>query len=175
MVILSNAHKSIDNGFNAMYELVEHGLCAFHLYKNLKKNHKLLHIEESFHSCVRAYTPLIFEYYMRELDHLFASIRHELKDIERHRWARAFFRRKRYSVIMTNIFESMNYTLKESQELPIIKLLESICSLVQKWFYEHHTKLNFQHMELSVYADDIIRESLRESRSINVNFFRLEK
>ena len=68
-----------------MYELDEHGLCAFHLHKNLKKNHKSLPTEDSFHSCARAYTPLMFEYYMRELDHLSPSIRHELEAIGRHK------------------------------------------------------------------------------------------
>ena len=149
-----------------------HGLCAFHLYKNLKKNHKLLHIEESFHSCARGYTQLMFEYYMRELDNLSASIRHELEAIGRHRWARAFFRRKRYSVITTNISENMNSTLKESRELPVIGLLESICSLVQKWFYERRTKWNFQRTKLSLHAEDMIRESLTENRSMNVSFLR---
>ena len=140
MVIVSDAHKSIENGFNVVYELAEHGLCAFPLYKNLKKNHKLLHIEEPFHSCTIAYTLLMFEYDMRELDHHSPSTRHELEDIERHRWVRAFFRRKRYSITTTNISESMNSTLKESRELPVVGLLESICSLVKKWFYERCTK-----------------------------------
>ena len=163
MVIVSDAHKSIENEFNVVCELVEYGFCAFHLYKNLKKNHKLLHIEESFHSCARAYTALMFEYYMRELDHLSPSIRHELEDIEIHRWARTFFKRKRYSIITTNISKSMNSTLKKSRELPVIGLLESIRSLVQKWFYQHRTKWNIQRTYLSIYAEDIIRESLRES------------
>ena len=91
MVIMSDAHKSIENGFNAVYELAKHGLCAFHLYKNLKKNHKSLHIEESFHSCARAYILLMFEFYMRKLDHLSLSIRHELEANGRHRWAMTFY------------------------------------------------------------------------------------
>ena len=140
MIIVSYAHKSIENEFNVVYELVERGLCAFHLYKNLKKNHKLLHILESFHNCARPYTTLMFEYYMRELDHLSPSIRHGLEDIERNRWARTFFRRKRYWVITTNIFENINSTLKESRELYVIELLESIRSLVQKQFYQCRTK-----------------------------------
>ncbi|XP_050939319.1 uncharacterized protein LOC127148929 [Cucumis melo] len=107
---------------------------------NLKKNHKSLLIDDSFHKCARAYTPLEFEYYMRQLDHLSPSIRCELEGVGRHRWARAFFRRKRYSVITTNISESMNSTLKEARELPVIGLLESIRSLVKKWFYEHRIK-----------------------------------
>ncbi|XP_050944055.1 uncharacterized protein LOC127150391 [Cucumis melo] len=167
-VIVSDAHKSIENGFNAMYEIAEHGLCAFHLLKNLKKNHKSLPMEDSFNKCARAYTPLEFEYYMRQLEQLSPSMRHELEVVGRHRWARTFFRRKRYQVIITNISESMNSTLKEQRELSVIGLLESIRSLVQKWFYERRTKWSFQRTQLSIYAEDMIRESLRESRSMNI-------
>ncbi|KAA0054157.1 protein FAR1-RELATED SEQUENCE 4-like [Cucumis melo var. makuwa] len=35
-------------------------------------------------------------------------------------------------------------------------------------FYERHTKWSFQRTELSIYAEDMIRESLRESRSMNI-------
>ncbi|KAA0067552.1 protein FAR1-RELATED SEQUENCE 2-like [Cucumis melo var. makuwa] len=120
MVIVSDAHKSIENGFNAVYEIAEHGLCAFHLLKNLKKNHKSLHMKDLFNKCARAYTPLEFEYYVRQLEQLSPSMRHELEAVGRHKWARAFFRRKRYQVITTNISESMNATLKEQRELPVI-------------------------------------------------------
>ena len=54
LVIVFDAHKSIENGFNVVYETTEHELCAFHLCKNLKENHKSFPIEDSFYSCVRA-------------------------------------------------------------------------------------------------------------------------
>ncbi|XP_050941311.1 uncharacterized protein LOC127149569 [Cucumis melo] len=168
MVIVSDAHKSIENGFNTVYEIAEHGLCAFHLLKNLKKNHKSLPMEDSFNKCARAYTPLEFEYYMRQLEQLSPSMRHELEAVGRHKWARAFFKRKRYQVITTNISESMNSTLKKQRELPVMGLLESIRSLIQKWFYERRTKWRFQRTQLSIYAEDMIRESLAQSRSMNI-------
>ncbi|KAA0037179.1 uncharacterized protein E5676_scaffold832G00830 [Cucumis melo var. makuwa] len=62
----------------------------------------------------------------------------------------------------------MNSTLKEQRELPVIGLLESIRSLIQKWFYERRTKWSFQRTQLSRYAEDMIRESLRQSRSMNI-------
>ena len=93
-------------------------------------------------------------------DNLIISL-HQLgmswKGFGRHKWARAFFRRKSYSIITANISKSMNSTMKEAWELPVIKLLESICSLVQKWFNERRTKWNFQHMGLSIYAKDMIQ------------------
>uniref|UniRef100_A0A9I9ECT7 SWIM-type domain-containing protein n=1 Tax=Cucumis melo TaxID=3656 RepID=A0A9I9ECT7_CUCME len=150
MTIVSDAHKSIENGFNVIYEIAEHGLCTFHLLKNLKKNHKSLPMDDSFNKCVRACTPLEFKYYMRQLEQLSLSIRHEFEVVGRHRLLQPT-------------------SLKEQREFPGIGLLESIRSLIQKWFYKCRTKWSFQRMKLSIYAEDMIRKSLRESRSMNVN------
>ena len=60
-------------------------------------------------------------------------------------------------------------SLKEQREFPGIGLLESIRSLIQKWFYKCRTKWSFQCMELSIYAEDMIREALRESLLMNVS------
>ncbi|KAA0056244.1 uncharacterized protein E5676_scaffold108G00680 [Cucumis melo var. makuwa] len=78
-------NKYLENGFNVDFEVAEHGLCAFHLLKNLKKNHKSLSMEDSFNKCVRAYTALEFEYYMRQLEQLSPLITHELEAVGRHR------------------------------------------------------------------------------------------
>ena len=70
------------------------------------------------------------KYHTINLEIQFPSMRHALEIVGRHRWVRAFFRRKRYQVITTNISESMNFTFKEQRELPVIGLLESIRSLI---------------------------------------------
>ena len=69
----------------------------------------------------------------------------------------------------------MNFTLKEQRELPVIGLLESIRSLIQKWFYERRTKWRFQRTQLSIYAEDMIRESLAQSHSMNVSYLIVNK
>ncbi|XP_016902695.1 uncharacterized protein LOC107991823 [Cucumis melo] len=73
---------------------------------------------------------------MRQLEQLSPSMRHELEAVGRHKWVRAFFRRKRYQVITTNISESMNSTLKEQRELPIYPV-------DQHEFEVHHRKEQF--------------------------------
>ncbi|XP_008457137.1 uncharacterized protein LOC103496884 [Cucumis melo] len=128
MVIVSDAHKSIENGFNAVYGIAEHGLCAFHLLKNLKKNHKSLPMEDSFNKCVRAYTPLEFEYYMRQLEQLSPSMRHELEAVGRHRWARAFFRRKRYQIYPVDQHE---FEVHHRKEQFFVNILNRTCSCRQ--------------------------------------------
>ncbi|KAA0046139.1 uncharacterized protein E6C27_scaffold157G00790 [Cucumis melo var. makuwa] len=55
-------------------------------FRNLKINHKSLPIEDSFNKRARAYTPSKFEYYMRQLEQLSPSIRHELEVVGRHKW-----------------------------------------------------------------------------------------
>ena len=48
LVVESDAYKSIANGFSFVYQLAKHGLCAFYLYKILKKSHKSLSIEDLY-------------------------------------------------------------------------------------------------------------------------------
>ncbi|XP_038904299.1 uncharacterized protein LOC120090654 [Benincasa hispida] len=142
-VVVSDDHKSIAKSVSSVYDFAEHELCAFHLYKNLVKIHKSRSIEDTFHMCVRAYTIGEFEYYIRKLDEVASSIRLELEEVGKSKWARAFCRRKRYSLMTTNISECMNSALKEALELPVIGLLESIHSLVQKWFYKRRSHWSF--------------------------------
>ena len=59
--------------------------------------------------------------------------------------------------------------LKEARELPVIGLLESIRSLIQKWFYERRSRWSFERFELSTYANDKIRSALRDNRLMNVS------
>ncbi|TYK14069.1 protein FAR-RED ELONGATED HYPOCOTYL 3-like [Cucumis melo var. makuwa] len=123
-----NDLSCIENGFNAVYGIAEHGLCAFHLLKNLKKNHKSLPMEDSFNKCVRAYTPLEFEYYMRQLEQLSPSMRHELEAVGRHRWARAFFRRKRYQIYPVDQHE---FEVHHRKEQFFVNILNRTCSCRQ--------------------------------------------
>lgn len=73
---------------------------------------------DSFYCCAGAYTTFEFEYHMRKLDDISPSIRHDLEKIGKLKWAKAFFQRKRYSLITSNKFESLSSLLKEARELP---------------------------------------------------------
>ena len=70
--------------------------------------------------------------------------------------------------MVTNISESLNNVLKDARELPVIGLLEFIRSLIQRWFYERRSNSSFQRSKLTSYAEGVIREALRDSRSMDV-------
>ncbi|KAA0038035.1 uncharacterized protein E5676_scaffold237G001590 [Cucumis melo var. makuwa] len=96
-----------------------------HNEMNLKKNHKSLPMEDSFNKCYRAYTLLKFEYYMRQLKQLSPSMRHKLEVVGRHRWARAFFRRKRYQIYSVDQHE---FEVHHRKEQFVVNILNWTCS-----------------------------------------------
>ena len=57
-----------------------------------------------------------------------------LLDIGVDRWAHSHSSRKRYNIMTTGIVESLNDVLKSARDLPILKLVEELRNLLQKWF-----------------------------------------
>lgn len=117
LVIVYDAHKGIN-------------LCAFLLYRNLKKNHKSCLIEDSFHSCARAYTPIEFNYHMRKLNNISPTIRHDWRIWLANRGMLGPFSKGK-DIPWQSIYlhESLNSWLKEARELHIISLYR-----IYSWF-----------------------------------------
>uniref|UniRef100_A0A9I9E8I0 Uncharacterized protein n=1 Tax=Cucumis melo TaxID=3656 RepID=A0A9I9E8I0_CUCME len=119
MIIVSDAHKIIEKGYNVVYETPNMWIMCIPFSQELEKNHKLLPIKDSFHKYARVYTSLTFEYYMRQLDHLSPSIRHELEAVGRHRWARI------YRV------DQHEFEVHHRKEQYVVNILDCTCSCHQ--------------------------------------------
>ena len=63
---------------------------------------------------------------MNEIQKVDERVVKYLQDAGYEKWARSHFDGLRYSIMTTNIVESMNSVLKNPQQLPIHKLLDSI-------------------------------------------------
>ena len=93
-----DGHRSIPKAISVVYSSVEHGLCYFYIFKNLKKTYKSTPIKWPFYSCARAYTTIEYEYYtrqsdeyyMRQLDDISPFIRIELEGLDKHKWCTTF-------------------------------------------------------------------------------------
>lgn len=64
-VIVSDKHASIPKSIRSVNVSAKHGLCVYHLLKNLKDRHKSKLLDHPFDLCTRAYTVIEFEFYMR--------------------------------------------------------------------------------------------------------------
>ena len=50
------------------------------------------------------------------------------------KWARSHYNGKIYNIMTIGIIESLNGVLKSVRDLPILKLVEELRNLLQKWF-----------------------------------------
>ncbi|XP_022856458.1 uncharacterized protein LOC111377563 [Olea europaea var. sylvestris] len=87
-----------------------HGLCSYHLLKNLKSSFggkkREKNIAEHFNRAVRAYSKTDFEFHMKQLDEINTGIRSHLKDIGYEKWSRAYMTNNRFFTMTSNIIES---------------------------------------------------------------------
>ena len=162
MAIISDRHKSIENAVNMVYPNAFHGACIFHLLNNMKvkfgSHGEQLQIK--FTSAAKAYTKLECEQHMKGLDRLDRRIRPYLEKAKYEIWARAHSPTKRYTMMTSNIAESLNAALKAARNLPIDMLVESLRSLVQKWVWNNSNIANGTFTRVSTATETELRTEI---------------
>ncbi|KAM6545845.1 hypothetical protein CsatB_026581 [Cannabis sativa] len=87
-------------------------------------------VKSTFFLAAYAYTVNEFEYHMRELDKIDKRLQPYLQEIGYHKWARVHSLNNRYSIMTSNIVESLNSAILAIRELPICTMLECFRGLV---------------------------------------------
>ncbi|XP_062100867.1 uncharacterized protein LOC133806794 [Humulus lupulus] len=162
LAIVSDRHKSIDNAVHMVYPNAFHGACMFHLLNNLKSKYGG-HGEElqmKFIAAAKTYTKIEFEQYTRGLDRLDRRIRPYLEKAKYETWQRSYSPTKRYTMMTSNIAESLNATLKATRNLPIDILVECLRSLVQKWVWNNSNNANGTFTKVSTATENELRHDI---------------
>ncbi|XP_062099956.1 uncharacterized protein LOC133805821 [Humulus lupulus] len=158
---VSDRHKSIDNAVHMVYPNAFHGACMLHLLNNLKSKYGS-HGEElqmKFIAAAKAYTKTETEQYMRGLDRLDRRIRPYLEKAYE-TWARSYSPTKRYTMMTSNIAESLNTALKAARNLSIDILVECLRSLVQKWVWNNSNNANGTFTKVSTTTENELRHDI---------------
>lgn len=124
LVIVSDRHMSIENAISTVYPDAEHVLCTYHLLNNLKSALKFKGHDVLFENCSRAYLKIDFEFYMRQMESIKPRIREYLLQVGYEKWARSYSTRRRYTIMTSNISESLNSVWKEARDFPGICLIQ---------------------------------------------------
>ncbi|XP_050222159.1 uncharacterized protein LOC126672253 [Mercurialis annua] len=95
LCIVSDRHDSIKKAANSVFPLASHGICAYHLLCNVKKQFKVnpknpKSLKDCFFGAAKAYTKKSFDYFMAELDSINVAIRPYLVGVGLEKWARAY-------------------------------------------------------------------------------------
>ena len=132
----------------------------------------------NFVKAAKAYTVAEFEHYMAVLDKIDARIRPYLEEAGYRTWTRSHAPKRRYTMMTSNIAESINSALKAARNLPIKVMMECIRSLVQKWVWDNGDEARGTFTELSSEAESVLRENFLSSTRLEVtqpknNFFKI--
>ncbi|XP_062100401.1 uncharacterized protein LOC133806297 [Humulus lupulus] len=145
-----------------VYPNAFHGACMYHLLNNLKSKYGN-HGEElqmNFIAAAKAYTKTECEHYMRSLDRLDRRIRPYLEKAKYETWASSYSPTKRYTMMTSNIAESLNGALKAARNLPIDILVECLRSLVQKWVWNNSNNANGTFTKVSTATENELRHDI---------------
>ncbi|GMN67343.1 hypothetical protein TIFTF001_036405 [Ficus carica] len=133
--------------------------CVQHLAANLKPRYKDFKgpLKTYFDGASRSY--LLSEHH-RHME----SIRSRNPDMHRYlvqadptKWLRAYFNRRRYAIMTTNIAKSLNGVDQNARLMPVGFLVEWLRELLQRWFVERREEALKITSKLAPKADKLIR------------------
>ncbi|XP_057785642.1 uncharacterized protein LOC131003177 [Salvia miltiorrhiza] len=133
LLIVSDQHTSIQSAIESIYPNVSHGLCFYHIQKNLARFGR--HVAEIYKNAAYSYRHEVFNFNFTALEaHNPAGAYKRLTDIGVQRWARSKCPVRRYGFMTSNAAESMNARLLWARRLPVCAMLEVYRSIVEQWF-----------------------------------------
>ncbi|KAM6578088.1 hypothetical protein CsatB_029925 [Cannabis sativa] len=167
--IISDRHESIYKATKSNFPLLMHGVCCYHLLKNLKMKFKKGgdELKHAFDGASKAYTIEEFEKCMQDLDNIDLRIRDFLaNEVGYDKWTRLCSMNKRYKTMTSNIAESVNAALKSVRELPVATLLECLHSLVQRWYWENKNRA----LKTETTLKNIPEKALKKQREMGLKY-----
>ena len=123
-MIISDHHISINNTTREVFPLVSHSLCGFHMNQNVRNRFKNENVATIFDHASRVYCISNFDNQMKELRKIHKKAYQYLLEVGIHKWMCTYSSVRRYSLMTTNIVESLNSCLKHVCKL----LITGVCS-----------------------------------------------
>ncbi|KAM6542811.1 hypothetical protein CsatB_007258 [Cannabis sativa] len=163
-------HKSIEKAVINVYPNRFHGACIFHLLNNIKTNFGV-HGDDltiNFVKAAKTYNLTSFERYMEEIDRIDKRIRPYLEKIGHEVWTRSHCPTIRYTMMTSNIAESINSVILAERSLPITTMIECFRSLVQKWVCKNGNEAHGIFTEVASDAEKLLRDNLLKAMKYQV-------
>ncbi|GAA0171068.1 hypothetical protein LIER_41077 [Lithospermum erythrorhizon] len=168
LLFISNRHPSIEKCCKQEFLDATYGICMFHLCLNMASRYKVKE-KDLLYGVAKAYTKIDFEEKLNHIRHTRKEIYEYLMNADPSKWALCLFPSWRYSVMTTNIVESMNVVLREAREFPIIGMLEIIRMKLQGWFHDRLRMANKWTNTLTPYAERKLGKRDDKSHHFNLH------
>ena len=101
---------------------------------NLKTKFKNVVVHKLFHDATHAYRTSEFDAIFDQLQMISPRTTRYLADVGVERWACSHSNGNRYDIMTTRIIECMNAVLKDAGDLSIVRMVEELRNLLQRWF-----------------------------------------
>ena len=123
----------------------------------MRTNFKNSALHKLFHDVAHANRISEFNIIFGKIEMIDPRVVRYLLDIGVDRWARSHSSGKRYNIMTTKIIESLNGMLKSVRDRPVLKLVEELRNLLQKWFMCHQEQALSMSTELTKWVDEQLR------------------
>ncbi|XP_057770812.1 uncharacterized protein LOC130990604 [Salvia miltiorrhiza] len=167
LLFVSDQHLSIKNAIEAVFPGVPHGLCTYHLQKNLARYGA--NIVAMFQRAAYSYKREQFDLHCGQL----ALVRDKgaytkLMELQPSRWSRSYSTVRRYNFMTSNCAEVFNGRLRWGRRLPVCTLLEFVRTLIAHWFQERRSKALSRSHTLTEWAAFKLDIAVEEGRTMEV-------
>ncbi|XP_060216270.1 uncharacterized protein LOC132643753 [Lycium barbarum] len=166
--ILSDRHSSIATAIKELYPDTQHGICIYHMEKNLQKYFPSEVILSLFYNAATTYKQAEFRTYMSQIQQIDPKAAEYIEEEPPERWARSFHTNRRYNMLTTNNVETMNSVLRKAKELPIMACIDYIQNKLQNWFYQRKFDATGPSHDLTCWAEKILLEKISRGFTMKV-------
>ncbi|KAL3655614.1 hypothetical protein CASFOL_000010 [Castilleja foliolosa] len=169
LVIISDRHKSIMKGVADVFPDAVHGICLFHLKMNVAAKFKKVDVAALLFKAGKTYDEAEHKSCMNGILGADPRVYNYLTvEAKVEQWARVYFTGHRYSIMTTNIAESMNSVLRKVREYPPVSLLDTIVTKLSMWYAKRREIALKMQGPLTTWAEKKIVKADELSRSYNV-------
>jgi len=135
LAFISDRQKGLLEAIDTLFPGSPHGYCLRHLYENLHKQFKHPALREWLWKAARATSAEIFNDCMDKMKGIAPnSVAWLLLHAPPKHWAEFYFPGHRYGHITSNIAESLNASILEAREKPILAMFEQLRHHLIQWF-----------------------------------------
>ncbi|XP_059310374.1 uncharacterized protein LOC132061619 [Lycium ferocissimum] len=166
--ILSDRHSSIATAIKELYPDTQHGICIYHMEKNLQKYFPSEAILSIVLQCATTYKRASFVPICHVYNKSTQKAAEYIEEEPPERWARSFHTNRRYNMLTTNNVETMNSVLRKARELPIMACIDYIQNKLKYWFYQRKLDATGPSHDLTCWAEKILLEKISRGFTMKV-------
>ncbi|XP_010507131.1 PREDICTED: uncharacterized protein LOC104783707 [Camelina sativa] len=168
LAIISDRHKSIGKAIKTVYPKASRGICTYHLYKNILVRFRGQEAFGLVKKAADAFRLVDFHTTFNQIEALNPALHDYLERGDVRQWTRVHFPGDRYNLLTSNIAESMNKVMSHARGFPIVELLETIRSMMTRWFSDRRNDALKMNTSLTRGVEKILQSRVDYAKLLNV-------